>query len=97
MGRNSLSATQLAHKIIASLKPVSDMLSPKYQRIMNRYFEYILQHRVVIHNATDHLPILAALMVIQLERDGRNAHEFNELYTQIEELRREIGKLAPPE
>jgi hypothetical protein len=97
MGRNSLSATQLAHKIIASLKPVSDMLSPKYQRIMNRYFEYILQHRVVIHNATDHLPILAALVVIQLERDGRNAHEFNELYAQIEELRREIGKLAPPE
>jgi hypothetical protein len=97
MGRNSLSATQLAHKLIASLKPLSDMLSPRYQRIMNRYFEYILQHRVVIHNATDHLPILAALLVIQLERDGINAHEFNELYTQIEELRREIGKLAPPE
>lgn len=97
MGRNSLSATQLAHKIISSLKPLSDMLAPKYQRIMNRYFEYILQNRVVIHNATDHLPMLAALVVIQLERDGLNAHEFNELYAQIEELRREIGKLTPTE
>lgn len=97
MGRNSLSATQLAHKIIASLKPLSEMLAPKYQRLMNKYFEYILQHRVVIHDATDHLPILAALVVIQLERDGRNAHELNELYAQIEELRREIGKLTPVE
>jgi hypothetical protein len=90
MGRNSLSATQLAHKLIASLKPLSDMLPPKYRRIMDKYAEYLLKHRVVIHNATDHLPILAALIVIQLERDERLAHEFNELYKQIEELRREI-------
>lgn len=91
MGRNSLSATQLAHKLIASLKPLSDMLPPHYRRIMDKYSEYVLKHRVVIHNLPDHLPILAALIVIQLERDERQAHEFNELYKQIEELRREIN------
>jgi hypothetical protein len=90
MGRNSLSATQLAHKLIASLQPLSDMLPPGYRRIMDKYAGYLLKHRVVIHNATDHLPILAALIVIQLERDERLAHEFNELYRQIEELRREM-------
>ena len=57
---------------------------------MDKYAEYLLKHRVVIHNATDHLPILSALIVIQLERDERLAHEFSELYKQLEELRREI-------
>jgi hypothetical protein len=67
------------------------MLPPHYRRIMDKYSEYVLKHRVVIHNAPDHLPILAALIVIQLERDERLAHEFNELYKEIEELRREIN------
>ncbi len=97
MGRNSLSATQLAHKVIASLKPLSEMLPPNSRRLMDRYFEYILKHRVVIHNLTDQLPILAALMLIQLERDQDHAHEFNELYKQIEELRREIEKPSAAE
>lgn len=97
MGRNSLSATQLAHKVIASLKPLSEMLPSNSRRVMNRYFEYILKHRVVIHNLTDQLPILAALVLIQLERDEDHAHEFNELYRQIEELRREIEKTSPAE
>jgi hypothetical protein len=97
MGRNSLSATQLAHKVIASLKPLSEMLPPHSRRLMDRYFEYILKHRVVIHNLTDQLPILAALMLIQLERDQDHAHEFNELYKQIDELRREIEKPSAAE
>jgi hypothetical protein len=97
MGRNSLSATQLAHKLIASLKPIAEMLPPNYRRIMDKYSEYVLKHRVVIHNVTDHLPILAALIIIQLERDEVHAHEFNELYRQIEELRREIKPTTPLE
>ena len=95
MGRNSLSATQLAHKLIASLKPIAEMLPPSYRRMMDKYSEYVLKHRVVIHNVPDQLPILAALIIIQLERDEVHAHEFNELYRQLEELRREI-KSAPP-
>ena len=91
MGRNALSATQLAHKLIASLSPISDMLPPHYRRILHKYTEYIMKHGVAIHNATDHLPILTALIVIQLERDERQAREVNELHKQIEELRRELN------
>ncbi|MGE5642666.1 MAG: hypothetical protein ACM3Y8_06615 [Byssovorax cruenta] len=97
MGRNSLSATQLAHKLIASLKPMADMLPPNYRRIIDKYSEYVLKHRVVIHNLTDQLPILAALIVIQMERDDKYSHEFNELYRQIEELRREIEQTTSAE
>ena len=97
MGRNSLSATQLAHKLIASLKPMADMLPPNYRRIIDKYSEYVLKHRVVIHNLTDQLPILAALIVIQMERDDKYSHEFNELYRQIEELRREIQQTTSAE
>jgi len=97
MGRNSLSATQLADKIIASQMSLVEMLSPKYRRIMKRFSEYILKHRVVIHNATDHLPLVAAFMIIQLEEHERNNHEFNELYNQVEELKREIKRLTPTE
>jgi len=97
MGRNSLSATQLAHKLIASLKPMADMLPPNYRRIIDKYSEYVLKHRVVIHNLTDQLPILAALIVIQMERDDKYSHEFNELYRQIEELRREIEQITSAE
>lgn len=97
MGRNSLSATQLAHKLIASLKPMADMLPPNYRRIIDKYSEYVLKHRVVIHNLTDQLPILAALIVIQMERDDKYVHEFNELYRQIEELRREIEQTTSAE
>ena len=97
MGRNSLSATQLAHKLIASFKPMADMLPPNYRRILDKYSEYVLKHRVVIHNLTDHLPILAALIVIQIERDDKYSREFNELYRQIEELRREIEQTTSAE
>ena len=97
MGRNSLSATQLAHKLIASLKPMADMLPPNYRRIIDKYSEYVLKHRVVIHNLTDQLPILAALIVIQMERDDKYSDEFNELYRQIEELRREIEQTTSAE
>jgi hypothetical protein len=76
---------------------MADMLSPNYRRILDKYSEYVLKHRVVIHNLTDHLPILAALIVIQMERDDKYSHEFNELYRQIEELRREIEQTASAE
>lgn len=67
------------------------MLHHICRRILHKYSEYILKHRVAIHNATDHLPILAALLMIQLESDERHDREVNELHKQIEELRREIN------
>ena len=94
MGRNTLSTTQLAHKIIGELKLLSDMLSPNDRRIAEIFFEYILQQRVAIQNATELLPLEAALVVILLEEHKANYHEHNELYQQIENLRREIEVLA---
>jgi len=97
MGKNSPSATQLADKIIASLMSLVGMLAPKYRRIMKKFSEYILKHRVVIHNATDHLPVVVAFMIILLEEHESNMRQFNELFNQIEELRREIKGLTPTE
>ena len=105
MPRDSPSTTQYAHKIIASLKSFFKRLPPSisYLRIFKKYSEYILMHRSAIHYATEYLPILAALIVIQVERDLHNAHELTEIRNQqayvlaeirkeMDELRREIKK-----
>jgi hypothetical protein len=99
MGPNSPSTTQYAHKIIASLKSFFKLLPPSisYLRIFRKYSEYILEHRAAIHYATEYLPILAALIVIQVERDLHQAHELTELRKEMEALRREIKCLTPPE
>jgi hypothetical protein len=46
MGRNTLSTTALAHKLIADLKPLSEMLPPNERRIVEKFFDVILQQRV---------------------------------------------------
>ena len=73
------------------------MLFPQNRVGFKKYSEYILKHRGAIHYATDQLPILVALVIIQLERDLDHAHEINELYKQMDELRREVRKLTNPE
>ena len=90
MGKNTLSTTQLAHQIIADLKPLSEMLPPGKRKIVEKFFEYILQERVAIGNANDLIPLEAALIVILLEEHKANQHEHNELYDQLQELRRAI-------
>ena len=97
MGPNSPSTTPYAFKIIASIKPIFKMLFPQYRGVFKKYSEYILKHRVAIHYATEQLPILVALVIIQVERDLDHAHEINELYKQMDELRREVRKLTKPE
>ena len=97
MGPNSPSTTPYAFKIIASIKPIFKMLFPQDRVVFKKYGEYILKHRVAIHYATEQLPILVALVIIQVERDLDHAHEINELYRQMDELRREIRKLTNPE
>jgi hypothetical protein len=95
MGKNTLSTTQLAHQIIADLKPLSEMLPPGKRRIVEKFFEYILQERVAIGNASDLIPLEAALIVILLEEHRANQHEHNELYSQLQELRRVVEELKP--
>ncbi len=105
MPRDSPSNTQFAHKIIGSLKQVFKNLPPSidYLSIFRKYSEYILDKRSAIYHATEFLPILAALIVIQVERDLDHASQLNEIRNQhnwelnkireeMDELRREIKK-----
>ncbi len=101
MGRHTLSTTALAHKLIADLKPLSLMLPPNERRIVEKFFDVILQQRVAISEATDLLPLEAALVVLLVEERRRNDFENEEIYQelqrQIQELKCEIEmlKLAP--
>lgn len=97
MGPNSPSTTPYAHKVVASIKPIFKMLFPQYREVFKKYTEYILKHRVALHYATEQLPILVAIVIIQVERDLAHASEINELYRQIDELRREVNRLTNPE
>lgn len=98
MGRNTLSTTGLAHKLIADLKPLSEMLTPNERRVVEKFFEIILQQRVAIANATDLLPLEAALVVLLVEERRKNEAErealHQELHGQIQELREEIQMLT---
>ena len=95
MAAKNLSPTELAHKIIAELTPLADMLSPSDRRIITRFCEYILQNRVSISNATSLLPLEAALVVVQVEEHENNNYQFSDLRSQLLELKREIEELKP--
>jgi len=98
MGRNTLSTTALAHKLIADLKPLSDMLAPNERRVVEKFFDTILQQRVAIAEATDLLPLEAALVVLLVEEcrrnDAENAQMYQALHEQIRELKGEIDMLT---
>lgn len=93
MAPKNLSPTELAHKIIAELMPLADMLSPNDRRVIKRFCEYILQNRVSISNATSLLPLEAALVVVQVEEHESNNYQFSDLRSQLQELKREIEEL----
>lgn len=99
MPRDSPSNTEYAHKIIGSLKVLFKSLppTPAYLSIFKRYCEYILNQRSAIYHATSLLPILAALIVIQVERDLDHAKQLHDIHNQfnfeIAKLRQEISEL----
>ncbi len=95
MGRNLLSTTGLAHKLITDLKPLAEMLPPNERRIVEGFFETILQQRVAIANATDLMPLEAALVILVEEEQRRAKCEESELSRQLQELRHEIKRLQP--
>ena len=107
MPRDSPSNTEYAHKIVGSLKALFKGLPPtiSYKSIFKKYSEYILNQRSAIYQATEYLPILAALIVIQVERDLDHAHqltelrnyynsELNNMRQEMDQLRREIKSLT---
>src|SRR6266487_885915 len=99
MPRDSPSNTEYAHKIIRSLKSVFKGLPTDiaYISLFKKYTEYILNQRSAIYHATGLLPILAALVVIQVERDLHHAHELTEMRNQynceLNNIRKEMDQL----
>ena len=99
MPRDSPSNTEYAHKIIASLKSLFKLLplTPSYTTIFKKYTEYILNQRSAIYHATELLPILAALIVVQVERDLDHANQLTEMRNQynseLTKLREEMDQL----
>lgn len=92
MGRNTLSTTALAHKLIADLKPLSLMLPPNERRVVEKFFDIILQQRVAISEATDLLPLEAALVILLVEERRRNDAEREALYQEFCRQIRELKK-----
>jgi hypothetical protein len=86
MSGTVLPRTPLAHKIIARLKPLANMLSPRARLIFGRFEEYILNNREAIDNATEIAPTEAAFFVLLLTERERIDGIHNELYKRIEDL-----------
>jgi hypothetical protein len=99
MPRDSPANTPYAIKITGSLKSVFKQLpdSIAYKRIFEKYCEYILNRRSAIYHATELLPILAALIVIVVERDLDHAYELTQMRNQhaqeLTKLREEMDQL----
>ncbi len=96
MGHTLPSTTQIVFDQIAELRPLYDALRRSDQLILDKFFEAILQHRAAIGNASNLLPLEIMPLVILLEERKRNSHIHNELYNQIEELRKQLDRLMPP-
>jgi hypothetical protein len=107
MPRDSPANTPYAFKIIDSLKSVFKKLPDTiaYKSIFKKYCEYILNQRSAIYHATKLLPILAALIVIVVERDlhhaseltkmrNQHAQELNKIREEMDQLRRDFQRLT---
>ncbi len=90
----NLTPTGLAHKLIAELQILADLLSTTVQRlIIKKFYDYILEHRSSIAEATNLLPLEAALVVIQVREHENIYHEISELHKRIDDLERENREL----
>ena len=99
MPRDSPANTEYAHKVTGLLKSVFKGLPPTiaYISLFKKYEEYILNHRSAIYHAPKLLPILAALIVIQAERDLDHAKQLNEIRNQhaqeLKKIREEMDQI----
>jgi hypothetical protein len=93
MGRHTLSTTALAHQLISHLKPLSEMLPLNERLIVEKFFDTILQQRVAISEATDLLPLEAALVILLADERRRNNQEIDAVYRELQRLKDEIERL----
>jgi uncharacterized protein Yka (UPF0111/DUF47 family) len=91
---SNLTPTGLAHKLIAELTSLANLLSPNMRRIIKKFGDYILQYRSAISDATNLLPLEAALVVIQVEEHANTLYEISELHKRIDALERKIDTLT---
>lgn len=95
---SNLTPTGLAHKLVGEIMFLAEMLLDlNLQKIVKDYCDVILQNRSAISDATNLLPLEAALVVLlAVEHQNNNqrvdglAKEFSQ---RINELRDEIGEL----
>lgn len=97
MGRNFPSATELVHQVIADLKSFTEMLPPQDRLVFNKFYEYALNNRAAIANATSLLPLEAMLLILLLEERKRNQRLYDELQAKIARLQKAVGQLEKPE
>ena len=95
MGRNFPSATQLVHEVIGELKPLSEMLPPHDRWILTKFYEYALNNRAAIANASSLMPLEATLLIILLEERKRTNRLLSELQAEIETLKKDRKQLEP--
>jgi hypothetical protein len=93
MGRQLPSATQLVLDQIAEMRPFYEALRRSDQLIIDKFFEYILQHRAAISNAASLLPIEVMPFVIFLEERKKISLIHNDLWKHIEELEGRLARL----
>ena len=93
MGRHTLFTTALAHQLISHLKPLSEMLPLNERLIVEKFFDTILQQRVAISEATDLLPLEAALVILLADERRRNNQEIDAVYRELQKLKDEIERL----
>ena len=98
MGRSLPSATLLAFDVFDELRPLYGALRRTDQLILDKFFEYLLQHRAAIANATSLLPMEVMPLAILLEERKRNNRMYDELCSHIEQLERKLNQLEtqPP-
>jgi hypothetical protein len=97
MGRTLPSTTQLVFDLIAELKPFYETLRRSDQLILDQFFESALQHRAALGNAANLLPMEVMPFILLLEERKRNNHIITELYSQIEDLEKNLIYVLPLE
>ena len=88
-----LSPTTLVNKVVGELMALADYLDSNQQRIIKKFCDVLLNNRSAVADATNLLPLEAALVVIQVEEHENTNYEISELHKRIDKLGREIQEL----
>jgi hypothetical protein len=88
MGRSIAPASKLIMDQIAEMEPLYWALRRSDQLILDDLFESVLQHQAAMANAASLLPMEALLVLIQLEERKKFRRALDELYREVEELRK---------